>query len=255
MRNFFRRGLKKRWRYIGFYGPELMLCAGDAHIGPVHQRFWAAATPDGQILEHTSTLGSGGLKIEGSRVSIDAPELHARLSVSEEPGVHTISPHGNAWIWTRKQGGVRVDGLVELRGRPYQVEARGMVDDSAGYHARHTVWKWSAGVGTSADGRPLAWNLVTGVHDDPRASERTVWADGEPAEVGPVRFEEDLSGIDFQTGERLAFREWSAREDRTNAILLRTTYRQPFGEFSGTLPGGLELASGYGVMETHDVWW
>lgn len=246
---------RKRWRYVGVYGPELMLCAGDARIGPLRQRFWAAATPDGKILEQTSIVGRAGLRIDGSSVAIDAPELRARLSVAEEPGVHTISEHGASWIWTRKQGGVRVDGLVELRGRPYQVEGRGVIDDSAGYHARHTEWKWSAGVGASVDGRPVAWNLVTGVHDDPRASERTVWADGEPAEVGPVRFEHDLSGIEFETGERLQFSEWSSREDRTNVLLLKTTYRQPFGEFSGTLPGGLDLASGYGVMETHDVYW
>lgn len=255
MRNFFRRRPKKFWRYVGVYGPELMLCAGDVHIGPLRQRFWAAATPDGQIIEQSSIFRTSGLQIAGARVSIDAPELRARLSVSEEPGVQTVSEHGDSWIWTRKQGGVRIDGLVELRGRPYQVEARGMVDDSAGYHARHTEWEWSAGVGTSRDGRRVAWNLVTGIHDDPRASERTVWTEGEPVEVGPVRFESDLSGISFETGERLAFREWSAREDHTNVLLLRTSYRQPFGEFAGTLPGGLELAAGYGVMETHDVYW
>ena len=32
-------------------------------------------------------------------------------------------------------------------------------------------------------------------------------------------------------------------------------YRQPFGTFSGTLPNGVELAEGYGVMESHDVTW
>ena len=32
-------------------------------------------------------------------------------------------------------------------------------------------------------------------------------------------------------------------------------YRQPFGTFAGELPGGLELAEGYGVMEDHDVHW
>ena len=35
----------------------------------------------------------------------------------------------------------------------------------------------------------------------------------------------------------------------------RNRYRQPFGEFSGRLPGGLRLAEGYGVMEEHDVLW
>ncbi|MDQ6915457.1 MAG: hypothetical protein M3155_06555, partial [Actinomycetota bacterium] len=33
--------LLKRWRYVGVYGPELMLCAGSAHIGPTWQVWWA----------------------------------------------------------------------------------------------------------------------------------------------------------------------------------------------------------------------
>ena len=36
---------------------------------------------------------------------------------------------------------------------------------------------------------------------------------------------------------------------------MRNRYRQPFGEFSGTLPCGFALAEGYGVMEEHDVLW
>jgi hypothetical protein len=35
---------------------------------------------------------------------------------------------------------------------------------------------------------------------------------------------------------------------------VRSSYRQPFGTFSGEL-AGLELAAGYGVMEAHDVFW
>src|SRR3712207_7172060 len=50
----------------------------------------------------------------------------------------------------------------------------------SGYHARHTSWRWSAGIGRAKDGRRVAWNLVDGVHDAPEASERTVWLDGEP---------------------------------------------------------------------------
>jgi hypothetical protein len=104
-------------------------------------------------------------------------------------------------------------------------------------------------VGVAADGRAVAWNLVSGVHDAPESSERTVWIDGEPAEVPPVTFAADLSAV----GD-LRFTEWCAREDRTNALLLRSAYRQPFGTFSGSV-GGVELRAGYGVMESHDVWW
>jgi hypothetical protein len=245
----------KRWRYVGAYGPELMLCAGDARIGPLRQRFWAVATPDGRIRERTALAGPGGLRIAGSRVVIDAPGVRASLKVHERPGVETLSPHGRSYIWTSKQAGVAIEGLVEIDGRPYQVDCEGVVDDSAGYHARHTVWSWSAGVGRTTEGRRVAWNLVTGVHDDPRASERSVWLDGGPSEIGPVTFEDDLSAISFESGERLTFTEWSAREDRTNALLLRSWYRQPFGTFAGELPGGLILAEGHGVMESHDVRW
>jgi hypothetical protein len=227
-----------------------MLCAGDAWIGPLRQRFWAVATPDGRIRERTALLGSGGVRLSGSEVAVDGDGVRARLRVGSGEGVETLSRHGDSYIWTRKTGDVGVSGLVELDGKPIQFEARGIVDESAGYHARHTVWSWSAGVGVSADGRPVAWNLVTGVHDAPEASERTVWVDGVPTEVGPVKFAPDLSAV----GD-LSFTEWSAREDNTNALLLKSSYRQPFGTFEGILPNGTELREGYGVMEGHDVYW
>jgi hypothetical protein len=240
----------KRWRYVGAYGPKLMLCVGDARIGPLRQRFWAVATPDGQIRENSTLFGSGGAQLSGPEIAIDGDRVRARLRVEEADGVETLSPHGSSYIWTRKQGGVRVSGLIELDGEPIQFEERGLVDESAGYHARHTVWSWSAGVGVSADGRPVAWNLVTGVHDAPEASERSVWVDGVPTEVDPVEFAADLSRV-----ADLQFTEWAAREDNTNALLLKSKYRQPFGTFTGTLPDGTELREGYGVMESHDVSW
>jgi hypothetical protein len=40
----------------------------------------------------------------------------------------------------------------------------------------------------------VGWNLVSGVHDAPRASERTVWLDGAAHEVAPVTFSGGLPG-------------------------------------------------------------
>jgi len=40
-----------------------------------------------------------------------------------------------------------------------------------------------------------------------------------------------------------------------NLLIFRSDYRQPFGTFSGELPGGPRLSEGYGVMESHDVRW
>ena len=65
-----------------------------------------------------------------------------------------------------------------------------------------------------------------------------------------MRFADDLSRV----GE-LRFVEEAVRERHENRVLVRSRYRQPFGTFSGALPGGVALADGYGVMEDHDVWW
>ena len=247
----------KRWRYVGVYTPELMLCVGDARVGPVPQRFWAVALPGGELRERT-TFGAGGVALDGSAVRVEAPGVRIELALEESPGVEVVSPvnERGAYIWTRKQACVPVRGTVELDGARHAIEGdAGFVDDSAGYHARHTTWRWSAGIGTAVDGRPLGWNLVTGLHDAVTASERTLWVAGETIETGPARFAEDLSSIEIDGGGELRFDEWSRREHSTNALVMRSRYSQPFGSFSGTLPGGIQLAQGYGVMETHDVHW
>jgi uncharacterized protein DUF2804 len=228
------RGLRplKRWRYEAVYSPELMLCIGDARVAGVRQRWWAVALPDGRLFE-------------GRR------EPPISLALEERPAVEVVSPHGGSYIWTRKQALLPTRATIRLPDFEAGIEGDfGFVDESAGYHARHTVWRWSAGIGRLRDGRAMAWNLVDGVHDAPVASERTVWVEGEPHEVEPVEFAEDLSAVGG-----LRFTEWSAREDHTNRLIMRSDYRQPFGSFEGELPGGLELESGYGVMEWHDVRW
>jgi hypothetical protein len=208
----------KRWSYVGAYGAELMLCAASGRIGVIPFSWWAVW--DGELREGTGRLDveiRGGAEIE------------------------VVSPHGDQYAWTRKcEGRVRF-GAHDLRG---------IVDQSAGYHARHTSWRWSAGVGTLASGEPVAWNLVDGIHDSPTGSERAVWIAGEPHEVPPVTFAGDLSEV-----AGLRFTAEATRAHRQNLILMRQDYEQPFGTFAGELPGAGPLREGYGVMERHDVVW
>src|SRR5436305_13837956 len=78
----------KRWRYVGFYGPEAMLCAGDVRVGPLRQRFWAVAEP-GRPLREGASLRAGGVSMDGPRVVIDGPGVHAALAADEDGGVQT----------------------------------------------------------------------------------------------------------------------------------------------------------------------
>ena len=55
------------------------------------------------------------------------------------------------------------------------------------------------------------------------------------------------SANDKNLGTNPVTLEWAERRDRTNLLVMRSYYRQPFGTFAGELPGGLTLAAGYGV--------
>ena len=110
-------------------------------------------------------------------------------------------------------------------------------------------------MGTSADGAAVAWNLVVGINDAERDSERTIWIDSVPHEVQPLRFAPDLSAVVFADGATLTFASEAVRRREDNLLLIRSSYEQPFGAFSGHLEGGHELAEAYGVMERHTAVW
>lgn len=243
----------KAWRWVGVFGPELLLVAASARIGPARMAWWAVWDREAAVLRERSYRRPGpvdvGARSALSHVRVRADDVAIDLALEEDGGVETVSPHGRSYIWTRKQGGIRAHGTVALGGNPRAVEARAIVDDTAGYHARHTAWRWSAGVGVAASGAPVAWNLVAGVHDAPEASERTVWVDGEPHEVGPVQFA-GLEAIDD-----LRFSAEAVRARSENLVIMRSDYEQPFGTFSGELPVAGKLREGYGVMERHEVVW
>jgi hypothetical protein len=230
----------KRWRWVGAFSAEAMLCAAQATIGGVPVAWWAVW--DGERLHERTQRRPGLVRMSPGHAQAGPIDLRFQ----ENAGVEVVSPHGAQYIWTRKQGGLPMRGTV--LGRPF--EGYGFVDDSAGYHARRTAWRWSAGVGIAASGARVAWNLVDGVHDGAETSERTVWVDGTPHPVGPLPFADDLSGVGDLRCEAVAVR---ARRERM--LVLSSDYEQPFGRFTGSLPVAGNLREAWGVLERHDVRW
>lgn len=217
----------KRWRWIGVFAEDVWLCAASARIGPLPVSWWAVWD------RRTRTLTERTV-----RRPMAVPE-----GTPAGASVETISLHGEGLpIWTRKTP-VSLTGTVRVGARAYELrQAPGLTDESAGYHARHTEWRWWAGVGATPDGRPVAWNLCDGMHDAPQASERTVWLDGEPHHVGPDALAD------------LGFSEETRRVHKENRLVVATDYAQPFGTASGTLPFAGPVA-GAGVTERQSVRW
>jgi len=267
----------KRWRYVAIFCEELMACAAIVQVGPARQSFWAVLLrgerPGSQprLLERTRLLPRrdalelppGELRIRDRGVDPRGPRRRSLTGaiacdfvLAEDAAIETACAHGGGYVWTRKQAGVAARGAIAIDGaRPREIEALAVIDDTAGYHARVTEWWWAAGVGVDRAGAPLAFNLVAGVNDPPRGSERAIWVAGVPREVPSVSFAADLTRIDAADGSVLRFTPEAQRERRERLLLVSSEYRAPFGSFSGTLPGGLELREGLGVVEHHRARW
>jgi hypothetical protein len=225
-----------------------------------------------QLRERTRTFARrGAVELPAGRMLVRDGGVRLELALQETHGIKAKCTHGGSGckalaadeealgageVWTHKQAGGRAHGSLALDGGPAsEIEAFSVIDETVGYHARHTEWRWSAGVGRGPDGSALAWNLVQGVNDPPTGSERAVWVDGVPAEPAPVSFAADLSEVLAADGARLRFAAEAQRRRRENLLIVRSDYTAPFGSFSGVLPGGIALERGLGVMEHHRARW
>ena len=69
----------KRWRYVGVFCEELMLCAARVQVGPARQSFWALLSrADGSLRERTRTLarrGSGRREADRTPREVDDDRL------------------------------------------------------------------------------------------------------------------------------------------------------------------------------------
>jgi uncharacterized protein DUF2804 len=250
---------RKRWTYIAAFAEDVMVCAARVEVGPIGQTFWAILDRGtGELHERTRIRlpgRRGEVRGDATRLEIASPVAAGSLEVGAGAAVEVTCPTAaGGYVWTRKQAGVPVAGELRAGDRRWRLDARGVVDETAGYHPHRTAWSWSAGVGRAVDGRSIGWNLVEGINDPVHGSERAIWIDGEPSEPAPVGFD-GLAAIEFPTGERLVFTAEAERRREQNALVVRYRYRQPFGTFAGTLPGGIELERGLGVVEHHEAVW
>lgn len=227
-----------------------MLCAAVARVGPGRVSWWAVWDRTQRTLAERTTHGRSPVRFEGEdRLAVrdGAVEIDLRLDLDAVDAWRATSLHGGRPIHTVKRAGVPAAGRVRLLDREFSVQGLGVVDDSWGHHARHTAWRWSAGVGL-AETTPVAWNLVEGLHDAPTGSERALWVDGRAHEVAPQPFAADLSSVGG-----MRFSAEATRAHRERLGIVASDYEAPFGSFSGELDG--VRIEGLGVMESHSARW
>lgn len=254
--SLFRSGqLRKSWHYVSFWSSELSFCVAQVNVGPLRQEYWGVwDRAASQFRQGSHTFGSRA-QLKPNHVKLVDGDVLIDVGFANPISFEVYRPAARAYIWSHKDYSRSAQGTVRYGATNRQVVGVMFVDVNAGYHERHTHWRWAAGAGKDQNGRLIAFNAITGLFDTPTNSERTIWVDETAREVGPNRFADDLRTVSFAEGGELTFDPEQLIEHHDNYLVIRSDYFHWFGTFRGTLPGGIELKEAYGVRERHDAVW
>ena len=183
-----------------------MFCAARVHVGPITQEYWGVWDRQQKLFRQSSHVLARRVSLAADKVAVEDGDVSIDVPIRADDEFEVYRPQGGAYIWSRKQLCVKTTAAVRLGSRMLRPLGTVLVDVAAGYHPRLTRWRWSAGMGKDQRGRAVAWNVIVGLFDSVHASERTVWVDGIPSEVGPVRFSDDLRDriIQRRRGDRVS---------------------------------------------------
>ncbi len=288
----------KKWLYVAIAKDDLFLGLAIVDLGYAKNTFAFAyqrgATLPGRMLVDRAALGhpgsgsvsegiargfdakffAGKTKVEmrrpGDELEIDAmfyPDLEIRARVRTDvahPALSAIGPiPGGVVNTTEKQALLPVTGEVVIAGERRSLDG-GMAgwDYTHGYLARHTEWRWAYLMGRTVDGARVAMNLVQGFLGEVECG---VWIDDELFPVGEGRFEFDkkdpLGPWRVKTTDGavdLRFSPGGMHADRTDFKVIRSSFVQPVGVYSGTIEVSgrtFQLERVLGVVEDQDVLW
>ena len=246
---------RKRWRYVGAFCDELLLCAARVQVGPLGQTFWVVWDREsGEMWEHTRTLMPGargevwtehlGGERSGRARRPGCPRLRARRGLAgadrgRRPAAPTTAGPSCAAAPASGSSRSAPPTRASTCGRESGPTSRSSATFGSAIAAggsRRAGWRTSrpaitrttrSGAGRPASAaRPTAarWagTWSAGINDPPERSERAIWIDGEPSEPAPVSFD-GLEAIAFDDGSRLAFDGECERTHDEKKLVVQST--------------------------------
>ena len=197
------------------------------------------------------------------RVQVDMYLLEDIDSV--QPLVVVSPVDENRPLYTHKVA-CPVEGMVMIGDEKIRLDPEkdiGLMDVQKTFYPYHTFWKWATFGGYDARGRLIALNACQNfISDDEKYNENCTWVDGKITLLTAARFEFDEKALmepwSVETtdgGLEVTFRPAGERRGRTNLGVVMSDFHQPFGEFTGKMPGrGQEeivVDGAFGLCEHH----
>lgn len=128
-----------------------------------------------------------------------------------------------------------------------------------------TFWNWGSILGRLEDGRRIGLNIAAGTNET-GFTENVFWLDGVQHKIDMIDFNFDRSNIlllwkmrSFDNKLHLEFRPEGIREEKINALLLASNFKQLFGRYYGELitkdGEKIQLNGQLGFAEDHYAKW
>lgn len=193
-------------------------------------------------------------------------DLDAELGFDAPPPIAAIvdraGPDGSFKNATEKRALLPTTGELRVGDRTISLrDAFGGYDFTSGILARRTSWRWGFAMGRSADGVPVAFNLVDGFVGQPECA---LFVDKEVLPLPEAKITYDAGApaspwsIEAADAAHLRFEPAFVYVDNSNFGVVRASFLQPGGVYSGELRAGdrwLRIERLSGVIEDQDVVW
>ena len=216
----------KRWRYLGLYGEELMLCAANVRVAGAAPGVLGDVGPARRCARRRSS-GRAAVVLDDDARAVRPGRARARARRRRRwrsPRATATPTSGRASSRCARPGrstAAAVDAARadrRLRRLPRAPHRLALVRGRRRDARRHARWP-----STSS---PASTTRAVG-------SERTLWVDGAARELPPATFDDDLRAVAFADTAVLTFAEEARRARADDFKLFASDYVQPFGTFSG----------------------
>lgn len=200
-----------------------------------------------------------------------APAVTADISIRQSPGgtrpLVVSLPVGDKRAMYSHKVVCTASGTVRIGDESFTLDPTrdtAIMDEHKAYYPYHTYWKWMC-FGFIEGGRAIGANLTDNLIKDQTAwNENAVLTPDGVNLLGPASFNFDLKNItkpwhirDTAGLVELEFTPLAVKYDNTNALILRTDYRQPIGLFNGTITDHtgrqIKVREALGVTEYFDA--
>lgn len=280
-----RRSQRKAWVYAGAFSGRYYVGFAIADAGIVATAFaYVFDSQTGLFVEEKATVPFGfgsdfdpdmqtnwklknfAITHEGDKLTYayQGKRIQLKMTVTENSkGSTTIAPAGDRpFHHTYKNLLLPTEVDIKVDGQEIQFSGNiGGVDFSKGYPPRHTFWNWVSMNAVTESGIEFGVNLVG---DFNNSIENALWVNGELRQLSQATFSYgrpvEKSNWHVATLDGVLdmnFKPLGMRGEDTNAILMMSRFKQPFGVFTGTLrlDGTDHAFTGYGVTEEHFAKW